>query len=216
MAGYKLSGSQTVEQIRFNEHGRNVRLGVTVAKDNGTTAFGALAAGTVMGIVTSSKKARPCARQAATNTGSSAVFEVEDARNFFVGDSVDHKAAAGSVTTNGRTVSAVTKTVGVQNTITISGAAVTITAGDYLEVDDGSATAIGILEEPVNTMDMQQTQATGAVVNVDREAALGRTGYWQAEKFIGTAGPTGPHAQTLADLGGTAVNLGGTQLAVIP
>ena len=75
-----------------------------MAEDNGTTDFGRIEAGTTMGEVTATGLVRPCGRTEIHTGATSATLSVDDASNFYVGDTVD-----------------VLSTTGVLGTVTIDG-----------------------------------------------------------------------------------------------
>lgn len=113
----------------------------TLEESNGTTDFGEIQAGTIIGKITASGKVRPCAKTKADGAGAgSSSLTVDDASNFYAGDAV---YIAGS--DSGETVSSKAG-----NVLTLSGTA-TWSDDDEIGVGDGSDTALGVLDRDVAT-----------------------------------------------------------------
>lgn len=75
---------------------------VVLAQGNGTTNFGKVLAGTTIGLVTATDKGRPCGQTKADQAQSGVTeIDVDDATNFFVGDTINCTSllgVAGAVT----------------------------------------------------------------------------------------------------------------------
>lgn len=99
MAQFTISSQQTPKEIRWKSHGSDLLMGGTLAADNGTTGFATVAAGTILGRITSNGKLRPCAKQSISNTGSSNTPQMTNADNFFVSDTVRVVAGTGTLGT---------------------------------------------------------------------------------------------------------------------
>lgn len=144
----------------------------TMVVGNGTTNFGQVKSGTPMGKITSSGKIRPCAK-VTVNGAQSSVNELEMAsvEHFYVGDVVTVYDVSGDTTI------ATTRSITAKDaassppTITISGAAVTTQAGDYVFVEDGSATCIGFLVETVTTVE-PSPDSDGATNETDQPCVV--------------------------------------------
>ena len=138
-----------------------------IAHSNGTTGFDALRTGTVLGKITATAKFRPCAKQIVSGTpGSVTVVAMGSVNGFYVGDVVTAWDISGAVAlATGRTVTAVDR-VASPPTLTISAGAITYAAGDYIFVEDGSGTAVGLLRAGVAFVD--GTDALGAVRRADQ------------------------------------------------
>lgn len=97
---YSIGAEQNVRVARNSMHASELILAATLAAGNGTTGFGTLQPGTVLGAITSTKKLRPCAKQtiSATAAGGNDA-SVADAGNFFAGDAVDIISKLGVVGT---------------------------------------------------------------------------------------------------------------------
>jgi hypothetical protein len=124
---------------------------IQILKGNGTTNFGRIAAGAAMGEITATGKFRPVGKQIVDDTGAQTTITMVSVDGFYVGDVVTAYDVSGSTTL------ATTRTVTGINTgtpsLTISGAAITYDTGDYIYVEDGSATARGFLRDDVFTID---------------------------------------------------------------
>ena len=125
---------------------------IQVLKGNGTTNFGRIAAGAAMGEITATGKFRPVGKQIVSGTpGSQTTVTMASVAGFFVGDTVTAYDVSGATTlATGRTVTAINTGT---PSLTISGAAITYDTGDYIYVEDGSATARGFLRDDVFTID---------------------------------------------------------------
>jgi hypothetical protein len=124
---------------------------IQVLKGNGTTNFGRIAAGAAMGEITATGKFRPVGKQIVGATGSLTTVTMASVAGFFVGDVVTAYDVSGSATlATGRTVTAINPAT---PSLTISGGAITYDTGDYIYVEDGSATARGFLRDDVFTID---------------------------------------------------------------
>lgn len=118
---------------------------INIAASNGTTGFGPIPGGTYMGKITATGAYRPCGKQIVDGAGSTTTPTFFETKGFYVGDVVSGRdVSGGSDLFTGRTITAINRTTKV---ITISGAAVAWDTGDYLYVEDGSATARGVLAE---------------------------------------------------------------------
>lgn len=133
----------------------------TMAVSNGTTNFGRVVAGTVMGQVTATGEVRPCARTAATATATSATQTVADTSNFYVGDAI---YIGGS--DSGETVASITNAT----TLVLSGS-VAVNDGDEISLGDGAQTAIGILSHDVTTW-LPDVDGTGAAQHADQSCEV--------------------------------------------
>lgn len=133
----------------------------TMAVSNGTTNFGRVVAGTVMGQVTATGKVRPCARTLSTATATSATQTVADTSNFYVGDAV-YKDGVDT----GETVASINSAT----EFVLSGS-LAVTSGDELSAGDGSETAIGILSHDVTTW-LPDVDGTGAAQNADQSCEV--------------------------------------------
>lgn len=141
---------------------------VQIAASNGTTAFGVILPGTVLGKITASGKYRPVAKQFAAATGSLNTVTMESVKGFFVGDIVtiyDASDPGSSVT--GRTITAINTAT---PSLTFSGGAFTFAAGDYIYVEDGSATARGYARSGINTI--EGVLPTGVIDSADQGVSL--------------------------------------------
>ncbi|GMV40651.1 MAG: hypothetical protein AMXMBFR64_23670 [Myxococcales bacterium] len=65
---YSIGAEQNVLVARNSMHGGELILAATLAAGNGTTGFGTLQPGTVLGDFTSTKKLRPCPKQTISAT----------------------------------------------------------------------------------------------------------------------------------------------------
>lgn len=88
---YSVSAENTARTIRASQYAAEYRTGCTIVKDNGTTGFGAILAGTPMGKVTASGKFRPCGKGVVSAGATSATIALgtDNGQNFYVGDSVN-------------------------------------------------------------------------------------------------------------------------------
>jgi hypothetical protein len=85
------------QEWRAIRAGNERQLSAVLLGGNGTTGFGKVKAGTVLGRITSSSKVRPAGMQAALDAGAAAVeMDVLDASNFYVADSIEVRSAAGA------------------------------------------------------------------------------------------------------------------------
>jgi len=83
----------------------------TMAKESaGSTAFGRVKDGTVMGKITATGKVRPCGNTKCTLGQSSATIKVDNAKNFFIGDLIDVESL-GAVGTKTFDANAVPETI---------------------------------------------------------------------------------------------------------
>lgn len=124
---------------------------IQVLKGNGTTNFGRIAAGSAMGEITATGKFRPVGKQVVGATGSLTTVTMASVAGFFVGDTVTAYDVSGSAAlATGRTVTAINTGT---PSLTLSGNAITYDTGDYIYVEDGSATARGFLRDDVFTID---------------------------------------------------------------
>lgn len=73
---YSVSSEQTGRQIRASEYASQYKTSITIVKDNGTTGFGEILAGTPMGKVTASGKFRPCGKAVVSAGATSATLSV--------------------------------------------------------------------------------------------------------------------------------------------
>lgn len=144
---------------------------VQIASGNGTSNFNAVLSGTVIGKITASGKYRPCGKQIVNGAQSSVtVVEMASVDGFFVGDTINGYDVSGSTTLfTGRTITAIDAAAS-PPTITVSSTAVTYEAGDYIYVNDGSATARGYLRAGVFTQ--VGVDADGAAVHTDQPGLL--------------------------------------------
>lgn len=79
---------------------RDDERGVTLAYSNGTTNFGKMARGTSIGLVTSGGKARPCgATKVDVAQAGVTEIDVDDASNFFAGDTINITSLVGTAGT---------------------------------------------------------------------------------------------------------------------
>lgn len=144
---------------------------VQLASGNGTSNFNAIEGGTVIGKITASGKYRPVAKQVVNGAQSSVtVVEMQSVAGFAVGDTVTGYDVSGSTTLfTGRTVTAIDAAAS-PPTLTISSTAVTYEVGDYIYVQDGSATARGYLRAGVFTQ--VGVDADGDAVHTDQPGLL--------------------------------------------
>jgi hypothetical protein len=121
---------------------------IVVASGNGTSYFKAIVAGTIMGKITASSKYRPCGKQVVNGAyGPGVVVPMQSVDGFFVGDTVTiYDVSAGANLVTGRVIQSIDPSAS-PPTITINGANVTVEAGDYMFVQDGSGTARGCIDE---------------------------------------------------------------------
>lgn len=131
---------------------------VVVAKDNGAmnpAYFGAIRGGTVMGKITASGKYRPCAKQLVNGAyGPGVIVPMQSVDGFKIGDvvTVFDESVPGTPHATGRAIVDINPSAS-PPTITLAAGNVTVAAGDYIFVEDGSATARGILDpEGVSTL----------------------------------------------------------------
>ena len=124
---------------------------VQVLAGNGTTNFGRIAAGAALGKITATGKYRPVGKQVVGATGSLTTVTMASVAGFYVGDVVTAYDVSGATTL------ATTRTITAINTgtpsLTLSGAAITYDTGDYIYVEDGSATARGFNRADLFTID---------------------------------------------------------------
>ena len=124
---------------------------VQVLAGNGTTNFGRIAAGAALGKITATGKYRPVGKQVVGATGSLTTVTMASVKGFYVGDVVT------AYDVSGVTTLATTRTITAINTgtpsLTLSGAAITYDTGDYIYVEDGSATARGFNRADIFTID---------------------------------------------------------------
>ena len=144
---------------------------VQLASGNGTSNFNAILSGTVLGEITASGKYRPCGKQVVNGAyGPGVVLPMQSAQGFFVGDIVTIYDVSGSTTVaTTRTITAINRTAS-PPTMTISGANVTVEAGDYVYVEDGSGTARGYLRAGVFTQ--VGIEADGDPIHTDQPGLL--------------------------------------------
>lgn len=147
----------TKAPIRKVEHSERK----TMAKDNGTTKFGKVVVGTVLGVITASGKVRPAARTASTATATAAAQTVADSSNFYVGDAI-YVAGVDS----GETVASKSSSTN----ITASGS-IAVTSGDEITAGDGSETAVGILAHDVTTW-LPDVDGDGAAQHADQSCEV--------------------------------------------
>lgn len=141
---------------------------VQVIQGNGTTNFGRIAAGTVLGKITASGKYRPVGKQVVGATGSLTTVTMASVAGFYVGDVVTAYDVSGVTTlATGRTVTAINTAT---PSLTISGGAITYDTGDYIYVEDGSGTARGYARNEVFTIDSLDNN--GAADAHDKGVAL--------------------------------------------
>lgn len=151
---------------------------VQVAASNGTTAFGPILPGTVLGEITASGKYRPCGKQIVNTTGSQTVVTMQSVAGFFVGDTITGYDVSGSTTLfTGRTITAINTAT---PSITVSGGAITYEAGDYIYVEDGSGKARGYARSGVNTI--EGVLPTGAIDSADQGVSLVYVGVVDEDK----------------------------------
>lgn len=130
---YTVTSAVTPKKIRATVFGTDTRQPGTIVSGNGTTDFGLIAAGMLLGKITSSGKLRPVGKDVITGTVSSDTeLPVTSGQTFYVGDSVT-----------------VTSTLGVAGTKTITASSgVTVTAtGRNL---DGLAHTITLIDPSAN------------------------------------------------------------------
>lgn len=141
---------------------------IQILKSNGTTAFGSILPGTVLGKITATGKYRPVGKQVVGATGSLQTVTMASVKGFFVGDTITGYDVSGSTTLfTGRTITAINTST---PSITVSGGAITYDTGDYIYVEDGSATARGYLQSGVNTI--EGVLADGTIDSADQGGAL--------------------------------------------
>lgn len=94
---YGETSAQEAYNARASEYGSKYKRSILIAKDNGTTGFGLVKAGTPLGKITASGKYRPCAKKrvSVANAVAAATIKVADASAFYVGDVVDVISTAG-------------------------------------------------------------------------------------------------------------------------
>ncbi|MDP3940609.1 MAG: hypothetical protein Q8R92_21050 [Deltaproteobacteria bacterium] len=158
---YSVSAEQTGRAIRTSDYGARYLQGVTVAKDNGTTGFGQVLAGTPMGRITATGKYRPCAKQAISQGATAAALPVSDAACFYVGDAVD-----------------VISTLGVVGSVNLVASA----GDDTIEVvgrsRDGLAHTVALADPGANDAALGQTvtRAANGVATIQISLATGGDG----------------------------------------
>lgn len=146
---------------------------ITVAKSNGAGTpvyFGAVEGGTVMGKITATGKYRPCAKQLVNGAyGPGVVLPMQSVDNFEVGDvvTVFDESVPGTPHATGRAIVAIDRTAN-PPTITLATGNVTVAAGDYVFVEDGSGTARGILDsDGVSTLAGQDANGLARYEDAD-------------------------------------------------
>lgn len=123
---------------------------IDIAAGNGATGgnFGPIPGGTYMGKASSgtiSGQWRPVGKQLVADAYTGVSPVMANTRGFYVGDVVTAYDVSGSTNLyTGRTITAIDRTTGA---MTISGASQAYEVGDYIYVEDGSATARGVLDE---------------------------------------------------------------------
>jgi len=144
---------------------------VQLAAGNGTSNFNAIVSGTAIGKITASGKYRPVGKQVVDGTpGSQTTVNMASVDGFYVGDPISGYDVSGSTTLfTGRTITAIDAAAS-PPTITVSSTAVTYQAGDYIYVEDGSATARGYLRAGVFTQVV--VDAEGDAVHTDQPGLL--------------------------------------------
>lgn len=147
----------TKAPIRKVEHSERK----TLASGNGTSNFGRVLVGTVLGVITATGKVRPAARTQSTATATSATQTVADTSNFYVGDPF---FIAGVDSTE--TVQSITNST----TLVLTGS-VSVTSGDELTAGDGSDTAVGILAHDATTW-LPDVDGTGAAIHADQSCEV--------------------------------------------
>ncbi len=124
---------------------------VQVLAGNGTTNFGRIAAGAALGKITATGKYRPVGKQVVGATGSLTTVTMASVKGFYVGDVVTAYDVSGVTTlATGRTITAINTAT---PSLTLSGGAITYDTGDYIYVEDGSATARGFNRDDIFTID---------------------------------------------------------------
>jgi hypothetical protein len=146
---------------------------ITVAKSNGAGTpvyFGAIEGGTVLGRIAASGKYRPCAKQIVNGAyGPGVVVPMQSVDNFEVGDIVTVFDASDPTTPHatGRAIVAIDR-VASPPTLTLAAGNVTVAAGDYIFVEDGSGTARGILDsDGVSTLAGQDANGLARYEDAD-------------------------------------------------
>jgi hypothetical protein len=173
---------------------------VTVVKDNGTTPFGVIDGGTVMGKITASGKYRPCFK-GVVNGAQTSVNEVQlatgQAKNAYVGDEVSiMRPSTGATIESGRTITAVDKAA---HKVTLSGGAVSVLNGDLIQLEDGAQVARAILDRKLSTTYFNRV--TGGLVAED----VGPVKLWPTAVAKSASHLYGWNAHVAADLPGVYV-----------
>ncbi len=141
---------------------------VQVLAGNGTTNFGRIAAGAALGKITATGKYRPVGKQVVGATGSLTTVTMASVKGFYVGDVVTAYDVSGVTTlATGRTITAINTAT---PSLTLSGGAITYDTGDYIYVEDGSATARGFNRDDIFTID--SLDENGAADAHDKGALL--------------------------------------------
>lgn len=163
----------------------------TMAADNGTTNYGKVRAGTLMG-KDGNDKVRPCARTTATNTegGGATEIEVTDAKNFTVGDALIINGSDSGETVAAADPDSTPQTVTASGNVTWSSGQ---TIAGRTAAGDSSDTPVGILMEDTTTWD-SDVDGDGNAVHRDRSCNLLKIG------AVEQANVTGDAAEQKSDL----------------
>jgi hypothetical protein len=190
---------------RLNDHGELAAARpIMVASGNGTTPFGKIAGGTIMGKMSSGTKSgmyRPCFK-GLVNGNQAAVNEVllvaGQAANAYVGDVVKVvRPSTGAVVASTRTLSVVNKTT---HKVTLSGAAITFEDGDLVMLENGAGTAKAATDRAIVTT--YQNKVTGLIAEQDQ----GPCKLWPVAMVKASSLLTGWNAYVAADLPGFIVD----------
>jgi hypothetical protein len=168
---------------------------IVVAKDNGTTAFGRIVGGTVLGKITASGKYRPCFK-GTVNGNQPGVNEIllvaGQAANAYVGDAVKViRPSTGATVYSGKALTVVNKTT---HKVTIGGAAIDVLDGDLVMLEDGAQTAKRILDNTITTTYLNR--ATGELASEDVSPVKA----WPVADVKSTSYLVGWNAYVAADL----------------
>jgi hypothetical protein len=172
---YDIQAKRTWRENHIHEE--NTDANILAAQNAASTYYGEVLAGTVVALDGNGDLRPSAIAQFDGTVGPVNDFVLLDDRNLFVGDVVDLLQADGTTIVAGRTIDAIDRAT---KTITISGAAASVTDGDYVLVP-GEWEPVGVLNDQPETRRL----VNGAIIPRRHYATFSLEGNAKESQLIG-------------------------------